>query len=78
MPWSHHGPNKTIQLFFPRLIDGKPLISGAHEKVEFRLILKQRVFETTFCVNGDDVLDGSERVRYLPSAFTELDEVARE
>lgn len=69
---------RTLQLSFPRLIDGKPLISKLHEKVEFRLVAKQRVFEATFFVNASDVLDGSEKSLYLPSAFTDSKEIARQ
>lgn len=69
--FGHDGKSKVLQLSFPRLIDGKPLISQLHEKVEFRLVVNQRVFETTFCVNASDVLDGSEKTLYLPSAFTD-------
>jgi hypothetical protein len=65
------GKSGVLQLSFPRLIHGKPLISSQHEKVEFRLVAKQRVFETTFDVNASDVLDGSEQILYLPSAFTD-------
>jgi hypothetical protein len=42
------------------LLDGKPLISSLREKVEFRMVANQRVFETTFYINASDVLDGSE------------------
>lgn len=66
-----------LQLSFQRLIEGKPLISSAHEKVEFRMVANQRVFETTFYINASDVLDGSEKTLYLPSAFTELKEVTQ-
>jgi hypothetical protein len=65
------GKSKFLQLSFPRLIDGKPLISNLHEKVEFRLVANQRVFETTFYINASDVLDGSEKSLYLPWAFTD-------
>jgi len=54
-----------IIMSFPHLIDDKPnqpLISRSDEKVEFRCILHQRVFETTFVVNAADLNDGSERV----------------
>lgn len=68
----------ALQLSFPRLIDGKPLISGTREKVEFRLVVTQHVFETAFYVNSTDVLDGSERSLCLPSAFTDLKELAQE
>jgi hypothetical protein len=70
--------SKVLQLSFPRLIDGKPLISNVREKVEFRLVVNQRVFETSFFINASDVLDGSERTLYLPSAFTDSKEMARQ
>jgi hypothetical protein len=71
------GESKVLQLSFPRLIAGKPLISNLHEKVEFRLIVNQRVFETVFYINASDVLDGSEKSLYLPSVFTDSMEMAR-
>jgi hypothetical protein len=74
--FGHDGKSKVLQLSFPRLIDGKPLISDLHEKVEFRLIVNQRVFETTFYINASDVLDGSEKSLYLPSVFTDSKEMA--
>src|SRR4029077_7102801 len=43
--FTHDGESKALQLSFPRLIDGKPLISNPHEKVEFRLVVNRRVFE---------------------------------
>ena len=71
--------SKELQLSFPRLIDDrKPLISRAREKVEFRLIVNQRVLETSFFINAGDVLDGSEGVLYLPSAFTDSKEIAQQ
>lgn len=73
-----HGKSKVLQLSFPRLIDGKPLISNLHEKVEFRLVANQRVFETTFYINASDVLDGSEKILYLPSVFTDSKEMAHQ
>ena len=75
--FGHDGKSKVLQLSFPRLIEGKPLISRASEKVEFRLIANRRVFETTFYVNASDVLDGSEKALYLPSAFTDQKEIAQ-
>jgi hypothetical protein len=60
------------------LADGKPLISESQEKVEFRLVVNQRVFETTFYADAGDVLDGTEESLYLPSAFTDLKEMARQ
>ena len=76
-PWAHDGQSTVMQLLFRKRVEGKPLVSGANQKVAFRLVLKQRVFETSFVVNSADVLDGSERVIYLAPAFTELNEVAR-
>jgi len=72
------GKFRALQLSFPRLIDGKPLISNVREKVEFRLVVNQRVFETSFFINASDVLDGSEKSLYLPSAFTDSKEIARQ
>jgi hypothetical protein len=46
--------------------EGKPLISHYEEKVEFRFIADQRVFETTFAVNPSDLFDGSEQVVFIP------------
>jgi hypothetical protein len=74
--FGHDGKSKVLQLSFPRLIDGKPLISNLHEKVEFRLVVNQRVFETTFYINASDVFDGSEKFIYLPSVFTDSKEMA--
>ena len=69
------GKSGILQLSFPRLIHGKPLISSQHEKVEFRMVVNQRVFKTTFYINASDVLDGSEKTLYLPSAFTDPKEI---
>jgi hypothetical protein len=56
-----------IYLSFPGLVDGKPLI----EKLEFRLIANQSVFETTFYVNPAELFDGTETVMYIPSTVDE-------
>jgi hypothetical protein len=76
--FGYDGQPKSLQLSFPRLIDGKPLISTVRERVDFRLIVNQRVFETSFLVNASDVLDGSERSLYLPSAFTDSKEITQQ
>jgi hypothetical protein len=73
--FGHDGKSKVLQLSFQRLIHGKPLISSLHEKVEFRMVANQRVFETTFYINASDVLDGSEKTLYLPSVFTDPKEI---
>ena len=75
--FGHDGKSRILQLSFPRLIAGKPLISNLHEKVEFRLVVNQRVFETTFYIDASDVLDGSEKSFYLPSVFTDSKEMAQ-
>jgi len=72
------GKSKVLQLSFPRLIEGKPLISGAREKVEFRMVADHRVFETTFCISASDVLDGSEKTLYLPPAFTDSNQTPQQ
>jgi len=76
--FGHDGKSKVLQLSFPRLIDGKPLISEVHQQVEFRLVVNKRVFETTFYVNSNDVLDGSEKILYLPAIFTAAEELVRQ
>jgi len=72
------GKSKALQISFPRLIEGKPLISRAREKVEFRMVADHRVFETTFYINASDVLDGSEQILYLPSAFTDSNQTPQQ
>lgn len=62
------GPG-NVELFFPRFIHGRPLITSTAENVQFRFIARQRVFETTFTINARDVLDGSEDVAYFSSAL---------
>jgi hypothetical protein len=52
---------------FPSIVDGKPLITHRDEKLEFRVILNQRVFETTFFVNPADLFDGTETVLHAPT-----------
>lgn len=59
------GPPHAISFSFPRLVDGKPLITSADERVQFRFIARQRVFGTTFTIDARDVLDGSEPVAYF-------------
>jgi len=78
VPFAYEGQPKSLQLSFPRLLNGKPLISNVRERVDFRLVVNQRVFETSFFVNASEVLDGSERSLYLPSAFTDSKEIAQQ
>lgn len=68
------GKNKMVSgivMSFPSIVDGKPLITHRDEKLEFRVVLNQRVFETTFLVNPADLLDGSERVLRIPTRVDE-------
>ena len=57
---------------FASIVDGKPLISHRDEKLEFRFILNQKVFETTFIVNSTDLFDGTETVMHAPTRVDEL------
>ncbi|MGB2898160.1 MAG: hypothetical protein WBB89_02770 [Candidatus Acidiferrum sp.] len=57
----------AIVMSFPSIVEGKPLISHPEEKLEFRFILNQRVFETTFVVNPTDLFNGTETVMRTPS-----------
>ena len=61
------GKISAIQLSFPNSSDGKPLISHRDEKLQFRFIADQRVFETTFFINRADLLDGTETALRIPS-----------
>ncbi len=69
-----HGNNNRVSaivISFPSIVEGKPLISHPEEKLEFRFILNQRVFETTFNVNPTDMFDGSETAMHIPSRVDE-------
>ena len=61
----------AIIMSFPSNVDGKPLGSHREEKLEFRFILNQRVFETTFMVNSTDLFDGTETRMYTPARVDE-------
>ncbi len=61
----------AIIMSFPSTADGKSLISHHDEKLEFRLVLNQRVFETTFIVNSTDLFDGTETVIHTPTRVDE-------
>lgn len=61
----------AIVMFFPSAMDGKPLITQRDEKVEFRLVLNQRVFETTLTVNPTDLFDGTETLMRTPTRVDE-------
>jgi hypothetical protein len=63
---------RAIAMSFPSQIDGKPLVTKRDEKVEFRWVVMQRVFETTFTIDASDLPDGSQAGLYLPAAVTDL------
>jgi hypothetical protein len=62
---------KDIALSFPSTFYGKPLISHRNEKLEFRFIANQHVFEATFYVNPADLFDGTETVLRIPRTVDE-------
>lgn len=64
-------PGDDITLSFPFTFKGKPLISHPNEKLEFRFVANQHVFEATFYVNPGDLLDGSETVLHIPHSVDE-------
>ena len=47
------------------------LISHPNEKLEFRFIANQRVFEATFYVNPANLFDGTETVMHIPPTLDE-------
>ena len=64
-----HGGEAAITLFFPSAIHGRPLFAKTEEKVEFRFVARQRVFETTFAIRAEDLVpDQTEPVLYYPIA----------
>ena len=65
--YQNGSPFDDITLFFPSTVKGKPLISHQNEKLEFRFIANQRVFDATFYVNPTDLFDGAETIIHLPS-----------
>jgi hypothetical protein len=62
----------TITLSFPSRVAGKALVSHKNEKVQFRFIANQRVFETVFTIDVKDLPDGTEPRLYYPSETTDL------
>jgi hypothetical protein len=48
-----------------------PISYHCEEKLELRVILNQRVFETTFIVNPVDLFDGTETVLRTPTRVDE-------
>ena len=67
----NHNKVSAIIMSFPSIVDGKPLFSHRDEKLEFRFILNQRVFEATFIVNSTDLFDGTETVMHTPTRVDE-------
>jgi len=60
-----------IYMSFPRIVGGKPLITHRDEKLEFRFIANQRVFEATFNVNPTDLFEGTARRILIPPTVDE-------
>jgi hypothetical protein len=67
---SYPTPN-DITLSFPSTFEGKTLISHPTEKLEFRFVANQRIFEATFYVNPTDLFDGTETVLRIPRMVDE-------
>jgi hypothetical protein len=61
----------ALIISFPSTVDGKPLITHRDEKVEFRMVLNQKVFETKFIVNPRDLFDGTETLMRTPARVDE-------
>ena len=67
----------AIYMSFPSVVDGRPLITHRDEKLEFRFIANQRVFEATFYVNPADLFDGTETVIHIPPTVDEATSAPR-
>ncbi len=66
-----NGEVTGISISFPGVVDGKSLITQRNEKLEFRMILNQHVFETTFYVSPSDLFDGTETALRIPPTVDE-------
>lgn len=64
-------PCDDITLSFPSTYRGKPLISHLNEKLDFRFVANQHVFEATFYVSPTDLFDGTETVLHIPRTVDE-------
>jgi hypothetical protein len=62
---------KDIVLSFPSTSKGKPLIAHPNEKLDFRFVANQHVFETTFYLNPSDLFDGTETMLHIPRTVDE-------
>jgi hypothetical protein len=70
--WRGPQDPSALWIAFPRDAGGKPLVTHPEQKVEFRFVANQRVFETTFTISPSDLLSGTESVLYLPVVVTNL------
>jgi hypothetical protein len=68
---SKDGKITGIVLSFPLVVGGKRLITHNDEKIDFRLIVNQHVFETTFYVSPIDLFDGTETALRIPPTVDE-------
>jgi hypothetical protein len=64
-------PCDDMTLSFPSTLKGKPLISHPNEKLDFRFVANQHVFEATFYVNPTDLFDGTETILHVPRTVDE-------
>lgn len=55
-----------IELAFPSEVNGKPLVLQQGQKLEFRFVLNQRVFEANFNVSPSDLLGTEARTLRFP------------
>lgn len=64
-------PSNDITVSFPSTVRAKSLISHPNEKLDFRFVANQHVFEATFYVNPSDLFDGTETVLRIPRTIDE-------
>jgi hypothetical protein len=62
-----NGNPSAVWFSFPSHHERRALISHPGERLQFRFIADQRVFEVTFTVNPSDLFDGSEQLLRIPS-----------
>jgi hypothetical protein len=73
---NRNGDISAIELFFPSVVNDRKLITNKNEKVQFRFVAAQRVFDATFVIEPGDLLDGTETELFIPSTVEQPSESA--
>ena len=69
---NRNGDVSAIEFFFPSVVNGRKLITNKNEKVQFRFVAAQRVFDATFAIDAADLMDGTETELFMPSTVEQV------